>query len=159
MLYTANTTVEAYAEWVSALYSHLALKPPLTITWVKRTFATSNWPYRRVSVTRTRDELAPFAKSKRAWMTAGAPIYKSHKKWSYWSVESAPTRDYAVSRGWPHMTRVTMTHVSIPGYSKGITSFSTNLGYNAHGFVAYTCIKQKGVVYHFNVKLNIHIFF
>jgi len=25
MLYAANTTVEACAEWVSALYSHLAL--------------------------------------------------------------------------------------------------------------------------------------
>jgi len=34
MLYTANTTVEACAEWVSALYSHLALSLPLTITWV-----------------------------------------------------------------------------------------------------------------------------
>jgi len=27
MFYTANTTVEACAEWVSALYSHLALGP------------------------------------------------------------------------------------------------------------------------------------
>jgi len=49
-------------------------------------------------------------------MTASAPIYKSHKKWSYWRVESAPTRAYVVSRGWPHMTRVTVTHVSIPGF-------------------------------------------
>jgi len=32
MLYTANTTVEACVEWVSALYSHLRLIPPLTIT-------------------------------------------------------------------------------------------------------------------------------
>jgi len=30
MLYTANTTVEACAEGVSALYSHLALSPLLT---------------------------------------------------------------------------------------------------------------------------------
>jgi len=27
LLYTANTTVEACAEWVSTLYSHLALSP------------------------------------------------------------------------------------------------------------------------------------
>jgi len=27
MLYTANTTVEACAEWVSGLYRHLALSP------------------------------------------------------------------------------------------------------------------------------------
>jgi len=27
MLYTANTTVEACAEWVSAFYSRLALSP------------------------------------------------------------------------------------------------------------------------------------
>jgi len=44
MLHTANTTVEACAESVSALYSHLALNPALTITWVKRTFATSRKP-------------------------------------------------------------------------------------------------------------------
>jgi len=42
-------------------------------------------------------------------MTASSPIYKSHKKWSYWRVESAPTRAYVVWRGWPHMTRVTVT--------------------------------------------------
>jgi len=41
-----------------------------------------------------------FAKSKKVWMTASSPIYKSHKKLSYWRVESAPTRAYVVSRGW-----------------------------------------------------------
>ena len=29
-------------------------------------------------------------------------------------MESAPTRDYVVSRGWPHLTWVTVTHDSIP---------------------------------------------
>ena len=48
-------------------------------------------------------------------MSASAPIYKSHKKWSYWRVESAPTCAYVVSREWPHITRVIVTHVSIPG--------------------------------------------
>jgi len=41
-LNTANKTVEACAEGVSALYSHMALKPLLTTTWVQRTFATSH---------------------------------------------------------------------------------------------------------------------
>jgi len=27
-------------------------------------------------------------------MTASSPIYKTHKKWSYWRVESASTRAY-----------------------------------------------------------------
>jgi len=47
-------------------------------------------------------------------MTASAPIYKSHKICSYCRVEIAPTRAYVVSRGGPHMTRVTVTHVNIP---------------------------------------------
>jgi len=42
MLYIANTTVETCAGWVSALYNHLELSPPLTITWVQCAFATSH---------------------------------------------------------------------------------------------------------------------
>jgi len=51
-------------------------------------------------------------------MTASSLIYKSNKKWSYWRVESAPTRDYVVSRGWPHMNRVIQTRASVPGNEK-----------------------------------------
>jgi len=59
-----------------------------------------------------------FSKSKKAWMTASSPIYKSHKKSSYWRVGSAPTRAYVVSRGWTHMNRVIQTRVSVPGKEK-----------------------------------------
>jgi len=55
------------------------------------------------------------AKSKRASATAGAPISKSHKKWSYWSVESAPTRPYVCNTWSPHLPWVCGTHNSNPG--------------------------------------------
>jgi len=74
LLYTANKTVEARTEWVSALYSHLALYGqysvwPLTLTITSGQHDPESLPY-------------PYtAKSKRVRTTARAAINKSHKKW------------------------------------------------------------------------------
>ena len=78
----------------------------------------------------TRDpKLQPFlytAKSIRASATAGAPISKTHKKWSYWSVKSAPTRPYVCNTWSPHLPWVCGTHNSNPGLKIGAF-----LGWNA----------------------------
>ena len=68
------------------------------------------------------------AKSKRASATAGAPISKSHKKWSCWSVGSAPTHPYVCNTWWPHLPWVCGTHghSSNPGLKMGAF-----LGWNA----------------------------
>jgi len=73
-------------------------------------------PHTNTFVGSARPELAPCAKSKRAWMTASAPIYKSHKKEATERVESAPTCACVVSHEWPRLTRVWQTHDSIPGF-------------------------------------------
>ena len=55
-----------------------------------------------------------------------APISKSHKKWSYWSVESAPTRPYVCNTWSPHLPWVCGTHNCNPGLKMGAF-----LGWNA----------------------------
>ena len=86
-LYTANTIIEACPEWVSAFYR---LCPDKPYSGVRRTppphtntIVESAWP----ESWRTRS----LAKSRRAWMTAIAPITSHTKTWSYRRVQSAPT--------------------------------------------------------------------
>ena len=55
-----------------------------------------------------------------------APISKSHKKWSYWIVESAPTRPHVCSTWSPHLPWVCGTPNSNPGLKMGAF-----LGWNA----------------------------
>jgi len=66
-------------------------------------------------MTRTRDELAPLQNlEERRWQQVH--LFTSHTKtWSYWRFESAPTCSYVVSCERPHLTWVTITHVSVPG--------------------------------------------
>ena len=47
-------------------------------------------------------------------MTANTPIYKSHKTWGFWRVESTPTSASVVSCEWPFLTWVWQTRDSIP---------------------------------------------
>jgi len=49
-------------------------------------------------------------------MTAIAPI-TSHTKNEATEELKAPTSSYVVSREWTHLTRICLTHVSIPGLS------------------------------------------
>jgi len=107
-LYTDNKTVEACAEWVSAFYSHLAKKPSkhnIGSAWFRHLTLTSGLLDPKPQPVQNRKE--------RGWPKAR--LFISHtKKWSYWRVESAPTRAHVVSREWPHLTRVCQTHDSIP---------------------------------------------
>ena len=88
LLYTANTTIEACPEWVSAFYRRLC--PHKSYSGVMRTppphtntIVGSAWPESW--------RIRSLAKSRRAWMTAIAPITSHTKTWSYWRVQNAPT--------------------------------------------------------------------
>ena len=111
LLYTANTTIEACPELVSAFYrlwphkpySRVMRTPPPHTNTIVRSVWPESWRTRSI------------AKSRRAWMTAIAPITSHTKTWSYWRVQSAPTSASVVLRECPHLTRVWQTRDSIPG--------------------------------------------
>jgi len=96
----------------SVSFTFFQALPQETIMWVRRTHCQLTLIL--LSGQRDPNSWRPrsFAKSKRARMTAS---FTSHTKtWSWWKVESSPTTAYTVSRVWPHVTRVTITHLSIP---------------------------------------------
>jgi len=111
ILNTANKTVEACPEWVSAFIGSTPINHNVGIVCPLPPHTNHNVGQRDPNSWRTRS----LAKSRRAWMTASALLTSQTKKWNYWRVESAPTPAYVVSREWPHLTRVIQAHLSIPG--------------------------------------------
>jgi len=90
-LNTANKTIEACAEEFQLFTATWRITPSnhnVGSAWFRHLTQTSGQRDPNSWWTRS------FAKSKRAWMSASAPTYKSHNKWSYWRVESTPARAY-----------------------------------------------------------------